>query len=105
MIFAKSQSELREMLEFLYHELDAFNFKMQSRRSKIMTPFNNLDVDSLTIRGLLYFFLKLPHRYLDKLVTPSANRYSIEVSNRIRAAWAKFAQHYKWLTNRQIPFI
>ena len=47
--------------------------------------------------------LEILHRYLGRLVTLSANRCSIEVSNRIRAAWGKFAQHHKWLTNRQVP--
>ena len=105
MIFAKSASELREMLKLLHDELDEVSFEMHSSKSKIMTSFNDLNVDSLTIRGLKLAILPLetPHRFLRTLVTLSANRCSIEVSNRIRAAWDKFAQHHKWLTNRQVP--
>ena len=105
MIFAKSASELCEMLELLHDELDAVGLEMHSSKSKIMTSFDDLDVDSLTIRSLNLAILPLetPHRYLGRSVTLSANRCSIEVSNRIRAAWGKFAQHHKWLTNRQVP--
>ena len=76
-----------------------------SSKSKIMTSFDDLNVDSLTIRGLNLATLPLetPHRYLSRFVTLSTNRCSIEVSNRIRAAWSKFPQHYKWLTNPQVP--
>ena len=66
MIFAKSASELREMLELLHDELDAVGLEMHSSKSKIMTSFNDLDVDSLTIRGLnlAILLLETPHRYL-----------------------------------------
>ena len=78
---------------------------MHSTKSKIMTSFNDLDVDSLTIRGLNLAILPLetPHRNWGRLVTLSTNKCSNEISNRIRAAWGKFAQHHEWLTNRKIP--
>ena len=52
MTLAKSALELGEMFELLHDELDAAGFEMLSSIFKIMTSFNDLDVDSLTIRGL-----------------------------------------------------
>ena len=102
MIVAKFASELHEMFEFLHDELDAVGLEIHSSNSKILTSFNDLDVGSLTIRSfnLAILHVEILHQYLDRLVTLSANRCSIEVSNQIRAAWGKFAQHHKWLTNR-----
>ena len=45
LIFAKSASELREMLELLHDELDEVGLEMHSSKSKIMTSFNDLNVD------------------------------------------------------------
>ena len=88
MIFAASASELREMLELFHDELDAVGVEIHSGKSKIMILINNLNVDSLTIRGLnlTIFPRETPHLYLGRLVTLSPNRYSIKISNRIRAA-------------------
>ena len=93
------------MLEIFHDELDAVGFEMHSSKSKIMTSFNDLDVHSLTIRCLNLAILpfETPHLYLGTLVKLSTNICSIESSNRIRAASGKFAQHHKWLTNRQVP--
>ena len=51
---------------------------------------------------ILQYLLSKPHRYLGRSIICSANRCSIEISNRIRLALGKFAQHHKWLANRQV---
>ena len=76
MIFAKSASELREMLELLDDELDAIGFEMHSIKSKIMTSFNDLDVDFSTIcnSNLAIFLLNTPHGYVGRSELCSTNR-------------------------------
>ena len=78
---------------------------MPLAKTKILSSFNDSGVDRLLVRGMALDILALDssHRYLGRLVSMSEDRCSIEVSNRIRAAWAKYAQHRRWLTNRCVP--
>ena len=104
MLFAKSASELHQMLVLLHDELQIVGLEMHPTKTKVMTTYNDQGLLLMNIRGMEIQILgdDASHRYLGRLVTLSTNRCTIEVSNRLRAAWGKFAQHHKWLTNQQV---
>ena len=85
------------MLELLYDELEAVGLEMHSSKSRIMASLNDITLDCIHVRGsdLAVLPIDCPHRYLDRIITLADNLCTAEMSNRLRAAYCKFAQHYR----------
>ena len=105
LLYAKSLTELREMLELLHDELSAVGLEIHETKTKILSSSAPSGTNSLIVRGMSFEILRpeMPHRYLGRrLCACSSSRTSTEVNNRISAAWAKFNIHRRWLVNSHI---
>ena len=105
MLFAKSLAELEEMLLLLKEELAKIGLDMHESKSKIMTSFNEDDLDFVDIDGLMMEILPYDkaHKYLGRMISCANSRANFEISNRIKVAWGCFHKHRRWLVNRHVP--
>ena len=93
------------MLELLHDELAAVGLQMHEAKTKILTSSENCGRASLPVRGMSIEILERSqaHRYLGKMLSlDPESRVKAELDNRLRAAWCKFNQLRRWLTNRNI---
>ena len=92
------------MLALLKEELANLGFEMHESKTKIMTLFNETNIDFIYVDGLLLEVLPdgKAHKYLSRMLSCSDARGQGEVANRIKAAWGVFHKHHRWLTNRHV---
>ena len=105
MLYAKSCSELMQMLESLILELGAIGLQLNSRKTKILTTASLASPTFLEVAGSFVEVLwgDLSHSYLGKLLCGDlSKRSSVELRHRIQAAWAKFRNHKQVLCNPHI---
>ena len=103
MLYAKSCSELMQMLESLILELGAIG--LNSRKTKFLTTASLASPTFLEVAGSLVEVLwgDRSHSYLGKLLCGDlSKRSSVELRHRIQAAWAKFRSHKQVLCNPHI---
>ena len=105
MLFAKSFAELEEMLSLLKEELERIGLEMHESKTKVMTSFNENELDFVDIDGLMLEILpyEKAHKYLGRMISCSTSRATDEISNRIKVAWGCFHKHRKWLVNKHVP--
>ena len=105
LLYAKSLHELTEMLELLQDELAAVGLEMHENKTKILTSclehhYHFVDIGNMMIEILPS---EKAHKYLGRMLSLNPDeREAFEVRNRLRAAWAKFHQHRRWLLNRHV---
>ena len=105
MLYAKSCSELMQMLESLILELGAIGLQLNSRKTKILTTASLASPTFLEIAGSFVEVLwgDRSHSYLGKLLCGDlSKRSSVELRHRIQAAWAKFRSHKQVLCSPHI---
>ena len=105
MLYAKSCSELMQMLESLILELGAIGLQLNSRKTKILTTASLANPTFLEVAGSFVEVLwgDRSHSYLGKLLCGDlSKRSSVELRHRIQAAWAKFRSHKQVLCNPHI---
>ena len=88
MLFAKSLVELEDMLALLKEDLANIGLEMHESKTKIMTSFNETNIDFIDVDGLLLEVLPdgKAHKYLGRMLSCSDARGKGEVANRIKAA-------------------
>ena len=93
------------MRAILKEKLANIGLEMHESKTKIMTSFNETNIDFIDVDGLLLEVLPdgKARKYLGRMLSCSDAREKSEVANRIKAAWGAFHKHRRWLTNRHVP--
>ena len=93
------------MLALLKEELANIGLEMHESKTKIITSFNETNIDFIDVNGLLLEVLldNKAHKYLGRMLSCSDARGKGEVANRTKTARGAFQKHRRRLTNRHIP--
>ena len=83
MLFAKSLVEVEDMLALLKEELANIGLEMHESKTKIMTSFNETNINFIDVDGLLLEVLPdgKAHKYLGGMLSCSDARGKGEVAN------------------------
>ena len=95
MIFAKTAIELQQIMKALHYELSTVSLEIHLAKTKILVSLNDTSIDHLIMHGIALDIISFDasYKYLGRFVLVDEDRRSIQISNRIRAAWDKYAQH------------
>ena len=108
LLYAKSLSELTEMMELLIDELKQVGLQLNTKKTKILhtdIADDDHDVDFIDISGEFVSILHGGefHRYLGRFLCLSQeNRLDIEFKHRKQQGWFSFQKHRKCLLNKHI---
>ena len=105
LLYAKTLTELQEMLELLHDELRRVGLEMHESKTKILTSVH-VPQTTLSVRSLSHEILPVEksHKYLGRLLClDPATRVNTAFDHRLRCAWAKFSSLRRWLVNRHVP--
>ena len=104
MLFAKSVSELENMVELLVVSFGNVGLELNASKSKILTN-DNIYFDFMDIAEHMVEIIQASssHKYLGRYLSGEfAFRETTEVHHRIKCAWFKFSHHSSTLCNKNI---
>lgn len=108
MLYAKSLEELERMLELLLIELKKVGLSLNADKTKILHSSNadsgaNYGFVNIGDEFIEILAIGTHHRHLGRHISLSPGEWvEIEISNRIRQAWAAFHKHSKIILNRHV---